>query len=79
MEYMPTLIKSLLSQYRSPEIVEVEFQRILDTDSEIREEYSEWCEINGLKFKEGYSILIEEQLSTQNDVWASLCDYDDYH
>ena len=44
---------------------------------ELKGAYRQWCSDEGSSEKNGFFDFAEEYLSNQNEVWASLTDYDD--
>lgn len=79
MDYIPDLLKSLVSQHRSPKIAEREFERLIDSDLTLKDSYLLWCEEEELNPKEAYISFIEELLEEEDEVWNSFRDYDDFH
>lgn len=79
MEYIPTLIKTLLEQHRSSDIIEREFKRLINSDDAIKNEYHSWCDTNEYNYKEGFHFFIEEYLESQEEIWNHLEEYDNYN
>ncbi|ROT04060.1 hypothetical protein EEL49_11915 [Muribaculaceae bacterium Isolate-104 (HZI)] len=66
-----------LDQYDSIDIAEAEFKKNLHEDSQLRDEYREWCHNVGCTEKSGFIDYAEEYVENQNDVWNSLNDFDE--
>ncbi len=66
-----------LDQYDSIDIAEAEFKKNLHEDSQLRDEYREWCHYIGSSEKSGFIDYAEEYVENQNDVWNSLNDFDE--
>lgn len=72
------LLQSLLTQHRSADIVESEFKKMLYEDEDVKKQYKEWCETLGYSEKTGYREYIEEILETQESIWDTINEYDEY-
>lgn len=70
------LFESLLLNFRSVDVAEREFNRMIDDDPQLREQYSSWCEENGYTERYGFSEFAAEYIENQNSIWDSLTDYD---
>lgn len=70
------LFESLLLNFRSVDVAEREFNRMIDDDPQLSEQYSSWCEENGYKERYGFSEFAAEYIENQNSIWDSLTDYD---
>ncbi|MFI3240580.1 MAG: hypothetical protein R3Y22_08345 [Bacteroidales bacterium] len=73
------LLNSLLSQYRSSDLAEREFKKLLYEDNEIKNEYNEWCDALGYSYRSGYSEYLEEQKEQEESLWDSINEYEDYN
>lgn len=73
------LLNSLLSQYRSSDLAEREFKKLLYEDNEIKEEYKEWCDTLGYSHKSGYAEYLEAQKEEEESLWDSINEYEDYN
>lgn len=78
MNYISELLQSLLTQHRSADIIESEFKKLLYEDEDVKNKYKEWCETLGYSEKTGYMEYIEEILETQESIWDTINEYDDY-
>lgn len=71
------LFETLLRNFRSVDVANLELQRMIDEDSDLKNEYAEWCEENGYSERYGFVEFAEEYIENQNSIWDSLTDYDD--
>ncbi len=71
------LFNSLLEQYRSIDIAEAEFKKLLLDDDVLFEEYREWCHAVGSSEKSGFLDYCDEYKMSQDSVWDSLKDFDE--
>lgn len=71
------LFNSLLEQYRSIDIAEAEFKKLLLDDDVLLEEYREWCHAVGSSEKRGFLDYCDEYKMSQDSVWDSLKDFDE--
>ena len=76
MENITDLFIQLLEEFRSVDLANREFQRMIDDDSDLRTQYSEWCEESGFEEREGFREFADEYIETKNSIWDSLTDYD---
>lgn len=74
---MEDLIRSLINQYRSIDIVESEFKRLLDEDPIIRNDYATWCEEEGYPLKKGYKEYIQRIFASENSIWETFVQFED--
>ncbi len=72
------LFRNLIIEHRSIDIANAEFHRMVDDSPELGEQYSEWCEENGYNENKGFLNFCEEYLESQDSIWESLNDYNDY-
>ena len=70
------LFESLLVSFRSVDLAEREFNRMIDDDPQLKEQYGAWCEENGFTERYGFSEFATEYIENQNSIWDSLTDYD---
>lgn len=78
MNDLTEFFKSLIIQHRATDIAEAEFRRILADDTDLQEQYSLWCEENDCSAKNGFKLFCDEFLESQDTIWQSLNDYDEY-
>ncbi len=71
------LFESLLTSFRSVDLANREFNRMIDDDPELKEEYSAWCEEHGHSERYGFTEFAEEYIENQNSIWDALTDYDE--
>jgi len=70
-------IKSLIEEHGSLDVAEAEFKRIVADDTELRNKYKEWCELNGTTERNGFSEFAEEYQSDSEEVWSVFDEYND--
>ncbi len=70
------LFDKLIHQYKSLDIAESEFRKLLIEDEYLREEYKEWCHSVGSSEKNGFWDYCDEYMNSQGSIWDSLNDYD---
>lgn len=68
---------SILDECGSVDVAEAEFKKMLADDSQLKEEYTEWCNENGSSFRNGFLDFCEEYLESRESIWDSLTDYDE--
>ena len=68
---------SFIEEYESVDIAESEFKKCIHENSDLRNQYREWCNVVGSTEKRGFADYCEEYINTQNDVWDVLNDYDE--
>lgn len=68
---------SILNECGSVDIAESEFKRMIADESELRQQYADWCDENGSSFRKGFLDFCEEYLESKNSIWDSLTDYDE--
>lgn len=66
----------LLNAHKTLDIAESEFRRLLADDDELRNDYKEWCQTEGLSERTAFSDYCREYLADQMEVWNTLTDYD---
>ena len=71
------LLHSLIDQSRSIDIVEREFKRMLDDDSELNDEYVAWCEEMGFSVRKGYHEYIQQISDSEDSIWDSFIQFED--
>ncbi len=77
MKDITEIFNEILTQYRSVDIAEAEFKKMIHEDHELHEEYREWCHAVGSSEKRGFIDYCEEYIDSQNSVWDTLNDYND--
>ncbi len=77
MEDITQFFAQLIEQSKSIDIAEAEFKRLLAEDSELRDEYSEWCQSRGTSERHGFREYCEEFMESQDNIWDHLRDYDE--
>ncbi len=77
MKDITQIFNSMLEQYGSVDIAEVEFKKLIHEDDELREEYREWCDAVGSSEKNGFLDYCDEYFDSQKSIWDSLSDYDE--
>ncbi|MDE6536175.1 MAG: hypothetical protein K2K82_09245 [Muribaculaceae bacterium] len=76
MENITDLFIRLLEEFRSVDIANREFSRMIDDDPDLKAKYAEWCEESGYEDRDGFIEFAEEFIETQNSIWDTLTDYD---
>ncbi len=74
---MEKLLRSLIDQYRSIDIVESEFKRMLNEDNTIKDDYISWCEEFGYSPKKGYREYIQQIFESEDSIWDSFIQFED--
>lgn len=72
-----TMIQDMLSQFRSIDIAESEFARIVNEDDSLKEEFKSWCEEMGYKEKSAFEQYCHEYLDNHESVFDTLSEYDE--
>ena len=67
------ILRALLDKYSNTSSLDDEFQRMLEDDETLQEDYAEWCEARGYGRATGYRDFIDEIMDSQESVW------DHYH
>ena len=67
----------IIHQYKSVDIAEAEFKKMLHEDTELREEYREWCDAVGSSEKMGFLDYCDEYMDSQESIYDTLNDYDE--
>lgn len=71
------LLRSLIEQHRSIDIVESEFKRLLNEDPTIKDDYSIWCEESGYSYKKGYHEFIQQIFDSEDSIWDTFIQFED--
>lgn len=71
-------LQDLLDQYKSADIAESEFLKMMNEDEMLKSSYKEWCEDLGYPIKTGYAEYIEEIIENQESIWDTLNEEGDY-
>lgn len=71
------IFENILTEHRSIDIAEVEFKKLINEDSDLREQYREWCDAVGSSEKNGFRDFCDEYLESQDSIWDSLNDFDE--
>lgn len=77
MEHITDLFITLLNDFRTVELANREFRRMIDEDSDLKAQYAEWCEASGYSERDGFDEFAEQYIEEQNSIWDSLSDYDE--
>ncbi|MEF9923281.1 MAG: hypothetical protein RR061_00065 [Muribaculaceae bacterium] len=70
-------LQQLLEHYKSADIAESEFIKMMHEDEGLKSSYKEWCDDLGYSIKTGYAEYIEELIENQESIWDSLSEDDD--
>lgn len=71
------LLRSLIDQHRSIDIVESEFKRMLNEDPMVKDDYTAWCEEEGYSYKNGYIEYIQQIFDSQDSIWDTFIQFED--
>ncbi|MFG6380494.1 MAG: hypothetical protein K1V87_00095 [Muribaculum sp.] len=71
------LFLQIIHQYKSVDIAEAEFKKMLHEDQDLREEYREWCDAVGSSEKMGFLDYCDEYMDSQESIYDTLNDYDE--
>lgn len=77
MNDITNLFIDLLNHFKSVDIADSEFKKMIHEDPELRAEYREWCETVGSSEKMGFLDYCEEYLSSQDSIYDVLNDFDE--
>ena len=77
MEDITEVFVRILHECDSTDIAEAQFKKMLGEDENLKENYAEWCHMNGSSFRNGFMDFAEEYLDSRNSIWDSLTDYDE--
>ncbi len=69
--------ENILTEHRSIDIAEAEFKKMINEDSELKDQYREWCDAVGSSEKNGFRDFCDEYLESQDSIWDSLNDFDE--
>ena len=71
------LFLHIIHQYKSVDIAEAEFKKMLHEGTEPRGEYREWCDAVGSSEKMGFLDYCDEYMDSQESIYDTLNDYDE--
>ncbi len=71
------LFLQIIHQYKSVDIAEAEFKKMLHEDADLREQYREWCDAVGSSEKMGFLDYCDEYMDSQESIYDTLNDYDE--
>ena len=71
------LFLQIIHQYKSVDIAEAEFKKMLHEDQDLREEYREWCDAVGSSEKMGFLDYCDEYMDSQESIYDTLNDYNE--
>lgn len=77
MKDITELFQELIQQNGSVDIAEAEFKKLIHEDTELRDEYREWCDAVGSSEKMGFLDYCEEYMESQHSIYDTLNDYDE--
>lgn len=75
--HLTDFFRTIIQQSGSYDIANSEFKRILAEDSDLKDEYKEWCDEMGYTERDGFKSFCEELLNDQDSIWDTLNDYDE--
>jgi hypothetical protein len=79
MENLTDYFVSIIQHSGSIDIAEAEFKKTIANDKELKHQYKEWCLETGASEKHGFLDFCDEYIDSQNSIWDSLSEYDDYN
>ena len=68
---------NLIEELHGSDLAEAEFKRILADDTELRDQYREWCDERGYAMRNGFRDFADEYSAERDSIWDTLEDYDD--
>ncbi len=71
------IFHDMLTQHHSVDIAEAEFKKLINEDSDLRDQYREWCDAVGSSEKNGFRDYCDEYMESQDSIWDSLNDFDE--
>ena len=71
------LLINLIEEHHGSDLAEAEFKRILADDTELRDQYREWCDERGYAMRNGFRDFADEYSAERDSIWDTLEDYDD--
>ena len=71
------IFHDMLTQNHSVDIAEAEFKKLINEDSDLRDQYREWCDAVGSSEKNGFRDYCDEYMESQDSIWDSLNDFDE--
>jgi len=77
MDDITDIFLHIIRQYGSVDIADAEFKKMIHEDSELREQYKEWCSAVGSSEKMGFLDYCDEYLDSQESIYDTLNDYDE--
>lgn len=66
------ILRALLDQLASTSEVEREFASMMNNDSQLKEDYKQWCDEMGYDAKTGYQDFIDEQMQDRDEFWEVM-------
>ena len=70
-------IINLIEEHHGSDMAEAEFKRILADDTELRDQYREWCDERSYAMRNGFRDFADEYSAERDSIWDTLEDYDD--
>lgn len=77
MDDITQLFINILRQADSVDVAESEFKKMIGEDDDLHRRYREWCHEVGSSERHGFLDFCEEYLSTRDEIWDNLSDYDE--
>lgn len=72
-----SMIQEMLIQFRSIDIAESEFKRIINDDESLKTEFKEWCEEMGYRERHAFEQYCHEYLDNHESMFDTLSEYDE--
>lgn len=74
---LTTLFESLITLHRSIDVAESEFKKMIYDNPSLREEYREWCDIEGYTERTGFVEFCHSFIDQEESIWTVLSNDDD--
>ena len=69
------LLQELLDRYSNTDKLDREFNRMLQQDDTLQNDYREWCDVHGYAAETGYRDYINEFIESQDSIWDNYKEF----
>ena len=69
------ILRELLDRYGNSNRLDREFDRMLQADEILREDYDEWCDVHGYSLATGFRDYIDEFVESQDSIWDNYKEF----
>ncbi|MBR3101988.1 MAG: hypothetical protein IKH19_09570 [Muribaculaceae bacterium] len=69
------ILQELLDRYSNTSQLDREFNRMLQEDEDMQEDYREWCDVHGYSTTSGYRDYIDEFVESQDSIWDNYKEF----